>query len=205
MTRSRRGWLLGGLVALVALGLAGLWMREEVAALLGLRREPVAVSPEAAAAALAKLERLRSEGEPARLSSVEISSLLRYRSPAWFSSRVHEPSVTFEGDTIHLRGTIATSELPSHPDLDRVRILLPDSSEVDVAGRVGALPSGRASLDIERVEFAGIPIPERYYPDVLERFGRRDEAGLGPNALAIPLPPGVRSVRAEGGYLILTP
>lgn len=205
MIRSRRKWLVMGFGALVALGVAGWWMRERVAGLLGLEREPVVVSAEAAAAAEGKLERLRSDGETARLSGIELSSLLRYRSSSWFTSRVHEPSVALAGDTIRVSGTIATSELPSHPDLDRVRVLLPDSSQVDVMGRVGALPSGRASLDIERVEFAGIPIPERYYPEVLERFGRRHEEGLGPNALAIPLPEGVGAVRAEGGYLVLTP
>ena len=199
MTGSRRSRVIPGVLVLLLLAGAGWWM------LRGRQSEPVEVSEEAAAAAEGKLERLRAEGEPARLSEVELSSLLRFRSPAWFSERVGEPSVELDGDTVRVGGTIATSELPSHPDLDRVRVLLPDSSDVDVVGRLEALPSGRAALDIDRVEFAGIPIPERYYPDVLARFGRQEEPGLGPHAIAVPLPAGVGSVRAEGGYLILTP
>ena len=194
-----------GLLVLALLAAGGWWLRGPIAGLLGIGGDPVEVSPEAAAAAEEKIQRLREGGEPATLSEVELSSLLRYRSPAWFSERVAEPSVAMAGDTFRVRGKIATAELPSHPDLDRVRILLPDSSEVDVVGQVNGLPSGRAAFEIERVEFAGIPIPERYYPDVLQRFGRRDEPGLGPNALAIPLPEGVGSARVEGGHLILTP
>ena len=193
------------LMAVTLLAMGAWFLRGPIAGLLGMGGEPVEVSPEAAALAEEKIQRLRDDGEPARLSEVELSSLLRYRSPVWLSERVHDPSVAMAGDTFRVSGKIATGELPSHPDLDRVRILLPDSSEVDVVGQVAGLPSGRVALEIQRVEFAGIPIPERYYPDVLQRFGRQDEPGLDPNALAIPLPQGVGGARVEGGYLILTP
>jgi hypothetical protein len=44
------------------------------------------------------------------------------------------------------------------------------------------------AVDIGQVTFAGIPIPARYYPDVLQRFGRSDEPGLAPTAIGITLP-----------------
>jgi hypothetical protein len=205
MSRSRGGAVIGGLVFLLALLGAGWWFRDDILRLVGREREPVEVSPEAAAIAEEKIERLRTEGDTARLSSVEVSSLLRYRGPAWLSQRVHEPDVRFASDTVRVGGTIATSELPSHPELDRVRVLLPDSSRVDIAGGLTALPSGRMAMEIGEVKFAGIPIPVRYYPDVLQRFGRQDEPGLAPTAIAVPLPDGVGGARVEGGYLVLTP
>lgn len=205
MRRSRGGAALGVLAVIVALAGAGWWFRDDLLRLVGREREPVAVSPEAAAIAQEKIDRLRSGGETARLSSIEVSSLLRFRGPAWLTGRVHEPGVELSGDTVRVSGTIATSELPSHPELDRVRVLLPDSSQVAIAGALTDLPSGRVAVEIDEVTFAGIPIPERYYPDVLERFGRRDEPGLGEAAIAVSLPQGVGGARVEGGYLILTP
>lgn len=204
MSRSGRSALIG-IVALLALLGGGAWVfRDQLAGLVGRGSEPVVVSPEAAAAAEAKLQGLRDGGDPVQLSSVEASSLLRYRSPAWLSERVSEPSVEFATDIVTVSGTVATSELPSHPELDRVRMLLPDSARIEIKGRVASLAPGRSALEIDQVDFAGIPIPQRYYPDVLARVGRLDEPGLAPDALAITLPPGVGTARVEGGYLLLS-
>lgn len=194
-------------VIVLVLGLfagAGWLFRDDIADLFG-GREPVEVSEEAAAIAEEKLVRLRDDGEPARLSSIEVSSLLRYRAPAGVLSRVHEPSVEFAGETVRIGGTIALADLPPHPELDRVRALLPDSSRVEASGRLGALPSGRSTVELDEVTFAGIPIPERYYAEVLTRFGRVDEPGLHPHAVPLGLPEGVGSVRVEDGYLLLNP
>lgn len=204
MSRSRGGSL-GVLVLLVALLGAGWYFREPLLALMGRGSEPVEVSPEAAALAEEKIDRLRTAGDTARLSSIEASSLLRYRGPAWLTQRVHEAGVEFDSDTVRVSGTIATSELPSHPELDRVRVLLPDSSRVEISGVIAPLPSGRMAMDIGRVTFAGVPIPARYYPDVLARFGREDEPGLDESSIAVPLPEGVGSARVENGSLVLTP
>ena len=202
MNRSRGprwiGLLLVGLLVLVGLG----WC---ISDRLERGAVPVEVSPEAAASAEEKLERLRSEGEEVRLSGVELSSLFRYRGPVWAVNGVEEPGVAMHGDTLVLSGTVATERLPSHPELDRIRGLLPESSRIEITGQVAPLQTGRVALNIAQVQFAGIPIPSRYYPDVLERIGRREEPGLQPTALALQLPEGVSSARVEGGHLVLTP
>lgn len=204
MKRSRAGRV-GALVALIALLGAGWWFRDEIASRFGFGAEPVEVSEEAAARAEAKIAALEPGGGPVHLTSVEASSLLRFRAPAWVRDRFHDPAVEFAGDTLRVSGTVATSDLPSHPELDQVRFILPDSSRVVLRGRVGALGEGRAALQVDAVEFAGIPIPQRYYPAVLERFGRREEPGLAPSALAIPLPAPVREARVEDSRLVLSP
>lgn len=204
MTRRRRGIALGAVVVLLALLAGGWWYRDEiVGALLG-QPELVEVSPEAADAAEAKLRALE-DGEEARLSEIELSSLLRYRSPDWAAGTLRDPGVRMSGEDVTIIGIVPTDRLPSHPDLDAVRAFLPDSAAIEVHGRVAGMGDGRAAFEVRSVEFAGIPIPSRYYADVLERVGRRDEPGLAPHAVAVRLPPAVRSVRVEDGYLILTP
>lgn len=206
MSRTRsRGGRVAALALVLALAAAGWWFRADIVRLVGGESEPVEVSPEAAAIAKEKLQRLRTEGDTVRLSSVEVSSLLRYGGPAWITDLVHEPAAEFASDSVRVGGTIATSTLPSHPELDRVRMLLPDSSRIEVFGRLALLPSGRTAMQVDRVTFAAIPIPERYYPEVLGRLGRRDEPGLAPAAIGITLPQGVGGARVEGGYLVLSP
>lgn len=196
------GALLFGVLVLLLLGW---WLSDRVEGFWSRGGGHVEVSEEAALSAEAKLNRLRANGEEARLSGVELSSLIRYRAPVWAVSGVEEPDVEMHGDTLVLSGTVATERLPSHPELDRVRGLLPESSRIEITGQVRPLDSGRAALSIHQVQFAGIPIPSRYYPDVLRRIGREEEPGLEATALALRLPEGVSSARVQGGHLILSP
>lgn len=204
MTKRGRGIAAGSVVLLLALLAAGWWFRHDiVGALLG-PPEPVEVSPEVADAAEAKLRRLE-QGEEARLSSIELSSLLRYRAQDWSAGALRDPGVRMSGEDVTITGIVPTDRLPSHPDLNAVRAFLPDSAAIKVHGRVAGIGGGRAAFEIRSVEFAGLPIPERYFSDVLERVGRLDEPGLAPHAVALRLPPAVSAVRVEDGYLILTP
>lgn len=193
------------LVLVLAIGALGWWFRGELWTLWQGDSAPTEVSEEAAVVAEQKLERLRQGGESVSISPVELTSLIRYRAPVWATNSVAEPAVALAGDTIVVSGLVPTDQLPSHPELDRVRGLLPDSARFQITGHLRPLEGGRAALEVAEVEFAGIPIPTRYYPELLRRIGRQDEPGLPATALAVSLPQGVGSARVESGQLILTP
>lgn len=206
MRSASGGRLLGVVILLVlAVGAAAWLFREDLAALLMRQPEPVQVSEAAAVVAEAKLERLRDEGEPVQLSGVEISSLIRFRLGGWVPAQLQDPSVALAGDTVRLAGRVATAELPSVPELDRVRSFLPDTAQVEVTGHLTALGAGRAAFEVREVAVSGVPLPARFYPEVLERVGRRDEPGLAPTAVPFALPEGVGSARVENGHLHLAP
>jgi hypothetical protein len=188
-------------IVLVGLLVLGYVFRDR---LLGGGREPTEASPEVAAAAQAKLEQLRAGGDSVRLSSVEITSLLRYRAPAAALEMVHDPTVEISNDTIRLTGRVPTDRLPSNADLEKIRLLLPDTAKLVVRGTLQNRGSGEEALRLQSVEFAGVPIPPRYYPIILERLGRQDEPGLDPSAVGFPLPPHVAGAHLSGGYLVLT-
>ena len=206
MARRRGGGLVAGL--LIVLLLAGGWLffRDDVARLLGGGRpEATAVSPEAAAQAEEKLASLANDGETVRLNDVEFTSLMRYRLRDRIPGDLYAPAVAFRGDTVRLMARVPSDRLPDVPELGAARAFLPDTADVDVVGKLAALENGRAAFEVERITFAGIPVPERLYPVALERMGRRDEPGLAPSAYAFALPNGVGTARVEGGELVLTP
>lgn len=206
MARTRGPAVLAAvLLLIVGLGALGWWLRGDLWRMWQGETVAVEISPEAAAQAEDKLERLREDGQEVSLSSTELSSLLRYRSPVWVTNTVGEPEIALAGDTLVLSGTVPTDQLPSHPQLEQVRPLLPDTSRFEIMGHVRPLGAGRAALEVSGVEFAGLPVPERFFPDLLRRIGRRDEPGLAQSALAVDLPPGVGSARVERGLLILSP
>lgn len=202
--RRGAGCAVVAIVLAVLVGGLAWWFRSDLAGYFAGEREYTEASPEAAAQAQAKLDRLQGGNATVRLSAVELTSLLRYRAPGDVLEVVHEPTVSLRGDTVELSGRIPTDRLPSQPDLDRLRLLLPDTAPLTVVGHVQRLPSGHTAFDVRRVVFSGIPIPERYYSLVLRKLGRREEPELGADALVLPLPPQIRRVQVEDGYLVLT-
>ncbi|HEX2188568.1 MAG TPA: hypothetical protein VHG51_06690 [Longimicrobiaceae bacterium] len=206
MAKRGGGGLFAGLLLLGLLA-GGAWLfRDQVARLLG-REEPVAtlVSPEAAAQAEAKLERLTGEGETIRLNDVEFTSLMRYRMRDRIPGDFDSPAVAFRGDTVRLMARVPSDRLPRVGELGAARAFLPDTADVDIVGHLGTLQPGRAAFEVRRITFAGIPVPDRLYPQALESMGRREEPGLGPTAFPFPLPDGVGTARVEEGMLVLSP
>lgn len=151
------------------------------------------VSQEAAASAEAKLERV-AQGEEVSLTATELTSLFTYRPDVWTIRPIHSPVVEMSGDTVRVKGGFPTSEIPAQIELGPLRALLPDTTSVDVAGTVGSRAANSIVLEIGTVEVEGMPIPERFYSQLLQS-----------DAFTLPLPDGISAARVEGGELILTP
>lgn len=151
------------------------------------------VSPEAAASAETKLESL-GEGETVSLTAAELTSLFTYRPEVWSIRPVHSPVVEMKGDTVRLKGRVPSNEIPSEIEMGPLRSLLPDTTSLDVAGTVQSRGDGTIVLEVGSVEVEGMPIPERFYSQLLQS-----------DVLTLPLPAGVSAARVEDGELILTP
>ncbi|MQA88905.1 MAG: hypothetical protein GEU90_01540 [Gemmatimonas sp.] len=161
------------------------------------------VSPEAAARAEEKLAELAANGVEARLDAGELTSLLRYRLDAWSDTPVIEPSVSIVLDTVTLSGSVAAADLPAEPELEAFRYLLPETTQVVVTGTLSTGAAGVATLRISSVEVAGMPVPPRFYPVILSRFGTQYHKP--PDGIALPLPAVVSDARVEDGELVLSP
>lgn len=206
MARRRGGGLLAGMVLVLLLAGGWLFFRDDVARLMGGGRPAAtAVSQEAATQAEEKLARLAEDGETVRLNDVEFTSLMRYRLRDRIPGDLDSPAVSFRGDTVRLMARVPSDRLPDVPELGAARAFLPDTADVDVVGRLAPLASGRAAFEVQRITFAGIPVPDRFYAQALQQMGRRDEPGLSASAYPFALPNGVGAAKVEGGELVLTP
>jgi hypothetical protein len=205
MARRNRGTAaLTALLAVIVL-VGGAWLFRDHIPGLGVGRTHVEVSPEAAAAAEEKLRRLQEDDVTARLTDVELTSYLRYRTGDVLAGVFHEPMVTFDDEQMRVAGRFPTENLPEAPELDRVRGLLPDTADIVVSGRLRTLPDGRAVFRVESASFARIPIPREMYERIFERMGRGDEPGLTADEFPFPLPNEVGAAAVEDGVLVLTP
>jgi hypothetical protein len=167
--------------------------------------EPVGVSREAALRAEQKLDLLEGSGQEVRLTGGELSSLFLYRPDLWSFGIVTTPQVRIRGDTIYLTGRVDPADLPSRPEIDAIRVILPDTTRLDVAGRISSLVPGSASVEITSLEIAGMPFPPRYFPFIVDRLGLPSHEDLPAGAFSMPLPTGVAAARVSDGLLILSP
>ena len=196
------------LVLVVAAGAAWLFRDRLLIAWNDLRGTAVVEaprsSPEIAEQAEAKLAGL-TNGDRTRvaLAEIEVQSLLEFRYRQLLPAFVDSPRVEIRGDRLGLRVRMPSDRLPRVEELGDAAHLLPDTTEVSVRGTLLPLDGGRVALAIDEVRAARIPLPARILPSALERLGRRDEPGLPPDALAVPLPPGVAAAYVRRDSLVL--
>ena len=161
-------------------------------------------SEELATIAAGKIEALRSGSRSyAALSGVELQSLLQYRYEGVVPAFLEAPEIQLEGDQLRLRGRVPVDKLPDVGGLGEAAAFLPDTTDLLVEGRLLPLSGGRVAFAIDRVSAAKFPLPGAIVPKALERLGRRDEPGLPPDAMALPLPPGVLNAYIRRDSLVL--
>jgi hypothetical protein len=201
----RRAIALG---VLVAIGIGVFWYRDRLRTawhdLRGTQPQEQVASPELADQAQRKLEELRDGTRSyAALSAIELESLLTYRYPGVLPGFLDSPAVELQGDRMRLRARVPVDKLPDVQGLGPAAAFLPDTTELTVSGRILPLQPGRVAFAIDDVSAQRFPLPRRLVPGALERLGRRDEPGLPPDAMALPLPPGATSAYVRRDSLVL--
>lgn len=161
-------------------------------------------SPELAAVAQAKLDDLKGGlVQRASFTSAELQSLLEFRYRGLLPAFVDSPRIALEGDRLRLRVRVPVSRIPESVRLGEIAGLLPDTTELDVRGQLLPADDGRIAFAVDEMSAHRIPLPRRLVPAALEVLGRRDEPGLSPDAISIPLPPGATAAYLRSDSLVL--
>ena len=143
------------------------------------------------------------EGDVFVIDGVELTSLLRFGSSGLVPPGVDEPSVVIEDGRMELSARIVLDRFPEFPDLDGLPGFLPDTIPLEVEATIMPFEGRQAAIVVQSVSASNIPIPRRFHAPILEALGRRDQRGLPPEAVAIPLPEGLRSIYIAGDCVAL--
>jgi len=162
-------------------------------------------SAELADSTLGRFERFRSGQGPDRLvlSSRELTSVVRFALPGLLPPGVEEPLVELFEGRVRLSARVTLEAFPRIPRLDDVVGVLPDTVEVLLEGALAPFGARQLALMVDRMEAAHLPIPRRMVGDVVAGFGQRAPRGLPNDALAVPLPDGIRAVYVRQDSLVL--
>ena len=211
MTGCLRGCL-GRVTSLIVLSAAGfsawLWGPELVDRLRGEvvpSEIGLEISPELAEAALDRFEAFRSGegGDRLPLGGAELSSVIRYALPGILPPGVDRPQVRLEDGHIRLSASAAVDAFPDLRSLDEIVELLPDTVEIELRGTLTPFDDERLALHVDRIEASRIPIPGRLVSQILRALGRADVRDLPADALAVPLPAGLRTAYVLRDSLVL--
>jgi hypothetical protein len=168
------------------------------------RDRPLEVSPELAAQADDKLATLAGDDGERRvaLTGPELQSLIEYRWGGLLPQDVGSPRVGLGQGRITLQANVATARFGGVGELREIVALLPDTTSLRAVGSFVPMADGHVAFEVHELAAASIPLPARLIPTILSRFPRGDEPGLAPNAVAIPLPPGISTVYVSGDSLV---
>ena len=160
-------------------------------------------SQELADAAASRLAQLKNgETRAVALTETELQSLLLYKYRQLLPAFVDSPRVELKNGKIEVHARVPVERLPQLSELGEAAAFLPDTTELGVTGSILPLRDGRVALAVDQVRAARIPLPKRLVPGALRRLGRKDEAGLPADALALPLPPGADAAYVRGDSLV---
>ncbi len=166
----------------------------------------VSASPELAEATMDRFEALRrgEVGGQLALSASEIESVIQYSVPGIIPEGIGEPRIRMEDGIVTLSARVAIAAFPKMLDLNAVLGFLPDTLEVSFEGALAPLDDERwDALVIHGVQAGFIPLPDRMIPEILEALGREYVGGLPDDAIAIPLPDGLKSAYILRDSLVL--
>ena len=162
------------------------------------------VSPEIAARADEKLASLGNAAGPDRvaLNESELQSLVVYRWTGFLPPDVVNPRVELSDGRVSLEASVATARFGRVEELRDIVAFLPDTASLRAVGQFVPFNDRQVALEVHELGAAGIPVPGQLIPTVLSRFRGSSAPGLSPNAVAVPLPPGIRSVFISGDSLV---
>jgi hypothetical protein len=143
-------------------------------------------------------------GEQLALSASEIESVVRYSVPGIIPEGIGDPRIRMADGVVTLTARVAIETFPRMPDLSAVLGFLPDTVEVSFEGTLSPLDDERwDALVVHEVQAGFIPLPDRVIPQILEALGREYVGGLPDDAIAIPLPDGIKSAYILRDSLVL--
>jgi hypothetical protein len=107
------------------------------------------------------------------------------------------------GDRLYLKALVSPKDLGGAQALGPLGGLLPDRDTLTFGGNLEMVRPGLAQFRVRELRYGQLPIPRAMVAQLVKRSARERPAGVGDDALPLPVPPSVADIRVARGRVTL--
>lgn len=200
---------LGCLVILaVAIAAAYFWwarVPEDDAAPAGTRAivwEPL--SPALGAQGRAAVDALGAGQAYAALSAGQVASYIFLEMANGLPESAEDLEAAVINDRLAVRGLVSLADIGGAKILGPLAQMLSERDTLLLSGTMNVLATGEGQFVVRELRFGSFRAPSGIIPRIVRQIDKTEDRGpMAPNAISLPLPPGVADVRVGGGLVTL--
>lgn len=146
----------------------------------------------------------RGEVGEVTLSAEEMNGWIQHGLAGFFPDFVsHVTAAIAEDERLVLDGRLVVEKVPGIERLGPMAMLLGDTANVVVQGRLDGLEPGRGVFYVDRIQIAALPLPDAMRDQLMAQIRGATSDGMPVNAVTFELPLFVTDIGIRAGALFL--
>lgn len=162
------------------------------------------LSPALGAQGRASVEALAAGQAYAALSAGQVASYIFLEMQNSLPESTENLEAAVIGDQLAVRGLVSLADLGASKILGPLAQMLSDRDTLLISGTLNVLATGEGQLLVRELRFGSFRVPSGVIPRIVRQIDKTEDRGpMAPNAISLPLPPGVGDVRVGGGVVTI--
>jgi hypothetical protein len=162
------------------------------------------LSPALGAQGRAAVDALGAGQTYAALSAGQVASYIFLEMANTLPESAENLEAAVINDRLAVRGLVSLADIGGSRILGPLAQMLSERDTLLLAGTVNVLATGEGQFVIRELRFGSFRVPSGIIPRIVRQIDKTEDRGpMAPNAISLPLPPGVADVRVGGGLVTL--
>lgn len=164
------------------------------------------LSADAGVQARSEIDRLAQPAGAAYVSlgPAQVASYIFLEMANTLPEKAQDLEAAVIGDRLAVRGLVSLADIGGSRILGPLAEMLSDRDTLLLSGTMNVLGTGEGQFVVRELRFGQMRAPSGVIPRIVRQMDPQEDRGpLAPNAIGLPLPPGVGDVRVGGGVVTL--
>lgn len=162
------------------------------------------LSPALGAQGRASVDALAAGQAYAALSAGQVASYIFLEMANALPENAEDLEAAVIGDRLAVRGLVSLADIGGAKILGPLAQMLSDRDTLLLSGTMNVLATGEGQYVVKELRFGSFRAPSGIIPRIVRQIDKTEDRGpMSPNAISLPLPPGVADVRVGGGLVTL--
>jgi hypothetical protein len=140
----------------------------------------------------------------AALSAGQVASYIFLEMANSLPERAENLEAAVINDRLAVRGLVSLADIGGAKILGPLAQMISDRDTLMLSGTVNVLATGEGQFLVQELRFGSFRVPSGVIPRIVRQIDKTEDRGpMAPNAISVPLPPGVADVRVGSGLVTL--